>query len=243
MEYIKINDSKKINENTSENTFERTFITFIIPSIGRDTLLYTIESLYNLQISDWRAIVVFDGIKNDNLNEKINNIDTLKKIIIINSDIKYGNISVRNSAGLVRNIGIESINFPTEWVGFVDDDDTISPYYINNLKSELLLNHNIDVCIFRMMYENGYVLPTKYDRNIMKNRVGISFALKKDIIDKNLFINNPFEDYIFLKELQNKGFKILISSYISYYVRLIYDLNNSIINNSNDIVYPKIYLN
>ena len=31
--------------------------------------------------------------------------------------------------------------------------------------------------------------------------------------------NNPFEDYIFLKELQNKKYTILISSFVSYFVR------------------------
>ena len=37
-------------------------ITFIIPTIGRQTLPRTIQSLKNLQNSNWKAIVIFDAI-------------------------------------------------------------------------------------------------------------------------------------------------------------------------------------
>ena len=38
-------------------------ITFIIPTIGRDTLLNSINSLFNQTIKEWKAIIIFDGIK------------------------------------------------------------------------------------------------------------------------------------------------------------------------------------
>jgi len=183
------------------------FITFIIPTIGRQSLLNTIQSLYNQSEDNWDAIVIFDGIKN---NFEIT--DSRIKIIEIE---KTG---INNNAGLVRNIGIKYVN-NSEWIGFLDDDDYISNNYITNLKTEIFLN-NIDVCIFRMGYENKCILPLKNDRNIYRNRVGISFAIKKYISNTVLFVNNPFEDYIFLKELQNKKYKILISSFVSYFVRI-----------------------
>ena len=40
-----------------------TLITFIIPTIGRPSLLRAIESLYKQTVWDWKAIVVFDGIQ------------------------------------------------------------------------------------------------------------------------------------------------------------------------------------
>lgn len=56
-------DSKNIINNLyfKENN---NFITFIIPTIGRGSLLDTIESLYNLKNPLWKAIILFDGIKN-----------------------------------------------------------------------------------------------------------------------------------------------------------------------------------
>ena len=39
------------------------FITFIIPTIGRETLKNSIDSLINQTDHDWNAIIIFDGIK------------------------------------------------------------------------------------------------------------------------------------------------------------------------------------
>lgn len=232
-----------------QTDINKIFITFIIPTIGRQTLIDTIESLYNLNIdvSLWRAIIIFDNcvgnrlIKNE-LHEQIIKIDTNNNIKIITSVEHIGNQSKRNSAGLVRNIGIQSIDFLTEWIGFVDDDDTLSPDYIKNLQSEIEISHSIEVCIFRMIYENNCVLPAKYDRNLLRGKVGISFALKYSLAKQYLFTNNPFEDFLYLKNLQNMGIKILISSYISYYVRCKCDNKNIDAKYLNE-QYPKIFIN
>lgn len=186
------------------------FITFIIPTIGRDSLLISIDSLLKLNDLNWNAIIIFDGVKN-NFNIKD------ERIRIIEID-KIGNKGIRNRAGLVRNIGLICDN-NSEWIGFLDDDDCISPDYIGNLKEEIKIHKEIDVCIFRMAYNNGHILPQKLDKNIIKGKVGISFAIKREISETNFFINNDFEDYIYLKNLQMKKYKILISSYVSYFIR------------------------
>ena len=190
---------------------KKTFITFIIPTLGRKTLIDSIESLRNQNISDWKAIIVFDGIPSNILLD-----DENIKIIEIE---KCG---IKNSAGFVRNEGIKRCE-NTEWIGFLDDDDTLSSDYIEKLKLEINLNNKIDVCIFRMGYENGYILPTMYDKNINRNKVGISFAIKKNITEYILFENSPYEDYFFLKKIQSQSqsqkYNILISSYVTYFVK------------------------
>ena len=194
------------------------FITFIIPTIGRITLINSINSLLNLKDNDWNAIIIFDGIKN---NIDIKDLDNRIKIIEIE---KSGIEDIKNNAGIVRNIAfdiiLESDNKP-DWIGFLDDDDYLSSDYICCLKDEIKINPIIDVCIFRMAYENGCIIPQKNDRNIIRNKVGISFCLKYDLIKDNKFINSPFEDYIFLKNLQHKKYKILISSYVCYFIRIL----------------------
>jgi len=122
---------------------------------------------------------------------------------------------------MVRNYGLKYINdnnIETEWIGFLDDDDTLSSDYITKLKEETSLN-NIEVCIFRMCYSNGYILPSISDKNIIRGRVGISFAIKK-YISNNLFENNPFEDYFYLQKLKTLKYRILISSFVTYFVRM-----------------------
>jgi glycosyltransferase involved in cell wall biosynthesis len=198
------------------------FITFIIPTIGRSTLINSINSLLNQTDNNWNAIIVFDGIKQ---NISIN--DNRIKIIEIT---KCG---LKNSAGSVRNEGIKLCN-NSIWIGFLDDDDTLSKDYIEKLKEEINIHNNIDVCIFRMGYENGYILPSIYDKNIIRNKVGISFAIKKNMNDTILFENNPYEDYIFLKKMQCKKYKILISSYVTYFVRT---------NEYETKLFPKVLIN
>lgn len=201
------------------------FITFIIPTIGRETLKNSIDSLINQTDHDWNAIIIFDGIK-----KNIEITDNRIKMIEIE---KIGVNDIKNNAGLVRNIGIKNVE-NSLWIGFLDDDDYLSHNYIINLKNEILINPNMEICIFRMAYPNGSILPTKQDKNINKCHVGISFAIKKYIGSNVLFNNHPFEDYLFLKNAQSKKYKILISSYVCYFIKSFpkdYEL------------YPKVLIN
>ena len=56
-------------------------ITFIIPTIGRETLIIAINSLFGLNSSNWNAIIIFDGVKkNINIDdERITIIELEKK--------------------------------------------------------------------------------------------------------------------------------------------------------------------
>ena len=207
------------------------FIIFVIPSIGRESLWNTIKSLICLNDPNWIAIIIYDGV--DNILVSDNHLD--KRIKIYTLDKK------EHSAGLVRNIGLDIINNNEDlkdckWIGFVDDDDTISPNYIDNLKKEIDFNKDIDVCIFRMIYTNKMVIPSKYCRTIIRGNVGISFSIKKEISDILKFKNTPYEDFLYIKELQNKKYKIIISSFISYFVRgEPYDVS--------PYIYPRILIN
>jgi hypothetical protein len=206
-----------------------TIITFIIPTIGRESLIDSLNSLINQDNNNWKALVIFDGIESKCLIDD-NRIEYLKTS-------KLGDQHIKSKAGLVRNYGIKYIhenNIETEWIGFLDDDDTLSNNYITKLKEEILFNNNIEVCIFRMCYSNGYVLPTISDKNIIRGKVGISFSIKKYISKDILFNNNPFEDFFYLKELQIKKYKIIISSYVTYFVKT---------NPIKCINYPKVLLN
>jgi len=130
-------------------------ITFIIPTIGRKSLNDTINSLINLENKNWNALIIFDGIKNNfYLNDE--------RLIILEIN-KVGKIDKKNNAGCVRNIGFDYIknnNIDTEFIGFVDDDDTLHPKYINSLVEEKKINSDLDLIIFRMIYKNNIFLPT-----------------------------------------------------------------------------------
>ena len=186
-------------------------ITFIIPTIGRDTLVNTIASLEQQTNDKWKAIIIFDGIESNitNDNPKI-------KIITIEKSGKDA-----NSAGNVRNKGIPYVT--TEWVGFIDDDDVISNDYVDTFYKEI--EYKVDVIIFRMIYEDNYVLPPLETDNFYINQVGISFVLKTNLLKKYNFIPSSAEDYDLLNRLRENDYKIMISPYIRYYVRTVKDDN------------------
>jgi glycosyltransferase involved in cell wall biosynthesis len=187
-------------------------LTFIIPTIGRETLSLTLQSLKNQTITNWKAIVIFDGIE-PNISE------TDPRITIIKTPIKLG--QGYNSAGLVRNYGIKFVN--TEWVAFVDDDDSITPNYIESFLSELWLDP--DVIIFRMTLDDR-VCPSIDSTNFFIKNVGISFAVKTELVSKFIFIPSIEEDFEFLDKVRLKKYKIVLSPYITYTVNKYNSSNN-----------------
>ncbi len=185
-------------------------ITVIIPSKGRSTLNRALHSLLNQTNSEWLCYVIFDGVEIDNT--------IFDDRIIYYSSPKLGNSL--NGAGLVRNKGIDLSE--SKWLCFLDDDDTFSQFYIHDLYNEINKNNEIDVCIFKMTYspDCDKIIPP-FDCNQLEiGQVGISFAVKKEFIDKyNIrFNNSSVEDYQFLVKCRDHGAKILFSDKVNYFV-------------------------
>ncbi len=194
-------------------------ISFVIPSIGRNTIKYSIQSLLNQTIQDWKCVVGFDG-KGEN--------DIDKSLIVMDDRIKYVYFSEKmgvsahhGNAGLVRNSIINHLDNDTDWIGFLDDDDTLSKFYIEILKLEKT-KYEFDCCVFRMRYDkdNQKVIPPFEMNYLQQNYVGISFCVNKKFIEKNniKFTNDNAEDFKFLKEIYDRGGKIHISSHVAYNV-------------------------
>jgi glycosyltransferase involved in cell wall biosynthesis len=192
-------------------------ITFIIPTIGRKTLKNTIDSIINQTIKKWNAIIIFDGISsNINISDKrIKILETNKKGLDV------------NSAGLVRNYGISMAK--SKWVAFIDDDDIISQDYLETFYKELEENSelDLDVIIFRMKLEDR-IIPKLNTDNFYLCDVGISYVMKKEIFDSGIkFIPDGAEDFLHLDNIRKSGYKIMISPYIKYYVRIEnFDINS-----------------
>lgn len=131
-------------------------ITFIIPSIGRDTLHTTIKSLLNQTCSEWKAIVVFDGVE-PSLQTTDDRFTTLQ--------IQKDETQYENRAGYVRNYGIQFAT--TEWVAFVDDDDTLLSDYVERFLEETDTYDN-DVVIFRMVRYEYVHVPERLNPEVIE---------------------------------------------------------------------------
>jgi len=205
-------------------------INFIVPSVGRKTLTNTLNSLVSLSNQNWEAWVGLDGISEDDFD---------KNILVEDSRIHYVFIKDRmgdfdhnpaverptGNAGRVRNYLISLINNQYNWIGFVDDDDTIRPHYIDRLVEEINYT-SFDCCIFRMVHDDKknnrrLVVPPYGMNQVVQNCVGISFCVKKSFLDNTgvKFTSSSFEDYTMLESIHNADGEIYMSEHLVYDVR------------------------
>ena len=193
-------------------------INFIIPSVGRSTLKNTLESLINQTNPNWECLVGFDGLSEDQIDQSILVYDNRIRYLYLKE--KLGVFTNNGNAGEVRNYLISQISNNNEWIGFVDDDDTLKEYYIEKLDEELN-NNKFDCCVFRMVSGESIIPPLEIENDIIQGLVGISFCVnKKFILEKNIkFINSTSEDYNFLEKINNLNGCIYISKHITYNVR------------------------
>lgn len=193
-------------------------IGFVIPSIGRDSIKYSLESLISQTDSEWKCWVGFDGKNKNDIDQS--NLIFDDRINYLYFGEKKGKSAHHGNAGLVRNSIISNVSEDCEWIGFLDDDDTLSKFYIEILKREQQ-KYEFDCCVFRMRYdsENQKIIPPLGMDQIKQNYVGISFAVNKNFLIKNeiKFTNDNAEDFLFLNQIEKVG-KIHISSHICYNV-------------------------
>jgi len=200
-------------------------LTFIIPTIGRATLRETLQSLYDQTCGEWRAIIIFDGIVCN-----IDQIDLDPRVKIMEIE-KCGRHT--NCAGLVRNSGIRECS--TEWVAFLDDDDLISLRYVETFYKEIA-KYNVDIIIFRMYSDKTFdIFPSLETGDFYEGNIGISFALRRSIFSGGIWFEpSDAEDFNLLDQIRNAGYKMMISPYIRYFVRI---LNREIISEfTNDLI-------
>jgi glycosyltransferase involved in cell wall biosynthesis len=188
-------------------------VTFIVPSLNRPTINNAIDSIIKQTNPNWKCIVVYDEVEGQKFNDE--RIIT----IVVNLNLKkcecigkcLANCNDNGRAGYVRNEGIKLAD--TEWIAFLDDDDTIHPEYVETLTTKY---KESDCVIFKMQMPNGFIVPNHPE--IAKANVGISFAYKRNL---NLLFEakTNAEDYIFLNNMLKYTRKITFANEIYYYVR------------------------
>lgn len=199
-------------------------INFVIPSIGRETIKNTLTSLLNQTVNEWECWVGFDGLNEGQVDKDLLIED--ERIHYVYLKDRLGSFTYNSgvngntgSAGNVRNYLIQQIDNDYEWIGFVDDDDTLRPYYIEKLIEERNYT-SFDCCIFRMI-NGSTIIPPPGMNQVIQNFVGISFCVnKKFLLDNNIkFENSTCEDYTILESIHNSEGEIYMSDYITYNVR------------------------
>lgn len=181
-------------------------ITFIIPSVNRKTLTNSVNSILNQTNPNWKCIIIYDGVDGVTFNDERISTTKINKLGVVGA--------VHGQSGLVRNKGIEMVD--TEWIGFLDDDDTIHPDYVKTLSEKYL---DYDFVVWRMIDFDGVILPSLQNNDLIFSNVGISFCYKNKF-NGLLFDNNrDGEDFDFLMKLKSLSDKWIITPEVYYNVR------------------------
>lgn len=198
-------------------------VTFVVPTVGRESLAGALESLLAQTDPDWCCWVVLDSIEeNPDLPDRVTDD---KRIQFISAR--------RGSAGLARNVALQYVK--TKWTAFLDDDDFLGVDYVKLLRS---YGADKDVVVFRMYHPELGVLPPvgMKPEELRWGQVGISFAVRTAYFadhdeerDGTRFIaekdpDNPMpgramnEDIKLLEELRERNARFVIADEITYYV-------------------------
>jgi len=140
-------------------------VTFVVPTLGRESLTRTIDSLRAQTDDGWRAVVVSDG-RRAGLTVPLD---------LADDRVTVTSAPATGSAGLTRNHALPWIE--TQYTAFVDDDDAIEPEYVARLR-DIAGRLRSDVVVFRMDHPELGVLPDWEDPRIEWGQVGISFAIR-----------------------------------------------------------------
>lgn len=214
------------------------FVSFIIPTKMRDTLNRTVLSLKNQTRDNWEAIVGIDvqNIHTDHLLERF--FDDQRFSYMLVGSVGQNRGPALNGAGEIRNKMILD-GARGDWVAFVDDDDTISPHYVEWLQNSVMQHeqqHNttVDLVLFRMKFaearkfDNRTIFPPWEHKNRAHNsHVGISYAVRRHLFTSQrlAFASHNAEDYNLLKaafqqhQQQSNSIHMKIADCVAYFVR------------------------
>ncbi len=112
------------------------------------------------------------------------------------------------------------------WIAFLDDDDTLSRFYLQALEEEVRLNQAANVVVFRMKV-GRVIKPPPADETLRPKQVGISFAMKRSLFSAGfMFGNSEQEDFALLDQLRavrqrhpHVARVMVLSPYLTYFVR------------------------
>jgi hypothetical protein len=189
-------------------------VTFILPTIQRPSLQRALTSLFQQTCPKWKAIILFDGCQ-----PMVKALPSLKDPrIMFASIVKTGTVSaVHSKAGYVRNVGLHWVQTP--WVGFLDDDDRLTPDYVERLQEECNITPTADLIVFKMN-DKTLILPPPSSTRLVKNEVGISFAYRSSLIQEGFrFLSSEHEDYHLVHAIYRAGKQVVFSPYVTYVVR------------------------
>ena len=217
-------------------------VTFIVPFSGRPVVTRALASIEAQTNGCWAVIMVIterirpastpaDAHATARAEEVFTNVPPMYVDLptkhIEDSRItflSFQGTNKMNYGGFARNRAFNYVKGP--WVGFLDDDDTVSPEYVQTVLDEGKQNPDASLLVFRMHCPGCYepVLPPLAALDFKIDYVGISFAVKRSILKRTgnpggiAFHPHCAEDFEFLHTARKQQLEIVIVPHIGYFV-------------------------
>jgi len=124
-----------------------------------------------------------------------------------------------NCAGELRNLALSDVR--TSWVGFLDDDDTLAPQYVDILIKERKVTPHAKLISFRMYHVTSqHYIPPADILKVTRGWIGISFAYALTHTADDKFIPGTTEDFDFIYNFCLRGGReCILSDKVTYFVK------------------------
>lgn len=133
----------------------------ITPSYNRGaTIERAINSVLNQTYQEFEIIIVDDGSTD-------NTISILKKYTY-DSRIKIIEVKKNGGVNIARNIGLNNVSNSTDWITFLDSDDEFLFDALENIKSTIERNSQINYFRFPIKYSDG----NSYNNTVLFETIG-----------------------------------------------------------------------
>lgn len=210
-------DTAISNINRFIHLAEQSMVTFIIPSTNQHNLIYTLSSIVQQIRTNWRAIVVFYGCEPTD-PAVLSILQDTRFLYFCIKRLQTNYAALYEQIGYIRNIGLQFVH-NTDWVGFIDEGDTITRAYLSCVEHEVNYTHYAEAIIFKMKCGND-IFPPQDCYTITQQLVGSSFAIRSHIVTQGYtFTSSAFEDFHFLHHLKSVGKPIVMSPFVVYCVK------------------------
>lgn len=195
-------------------------VTIVLPTKCRPSLDRAIRSLLKQTNNRWLAVIMLNGGECHEprryMQAYSSDPQAMRQL-----DFKYVNDSIvsKNCAGEVRNLALQYVS--TSWVGFLDDDDTLAPQYVDSLILERSISPMAKLISFRMYHvTNEIYVPPADLQKVTRGRIGISFAYELTNTVSDKFIPGITEDFDFIYNFcLRSGRECVLSDKVTYFVK------------------------
>tara|TARA_B100000768_G_C11275089_1_gene375530 strand:+ start:2135 stop:2827 length:693 start_codon:yes stop_codon:yes gene_type:complete len=193
----------------------------ITPSIGRNNLIRTCNSIHKQKNKNWTHIILFDGLTDDKIN-KITKKLPYKPIIKKGIWKNYGNGQRYEAWELVKNNSI---------ITYIDDDDYYKDENVfDNIINKFKKNKNLDVVFWAGLREGKLIhnKPPRKNKTMSNQFAHYKFSIKNKPIrwlyhkknDNNYSIDGLFIDNLVKKFKYDYIDKVLVIVEESKYGKL-----------------------